>query len=120
MLDPCQVQRHPHAERGLDLYETPSVAVEALLRVEKILHRIWECAVGRGAPAPGFRARASDMLPDSVPIETPSANMLILYRYCRQKPPASAKKWFFDKYKSRIRRGTGALFSLVNPARGVR
>jgi len=52
MLDhSCQVQRHPHAERGLDLYETPSVAVEALLRVEKIPHRIWECAAGRGAIA---------------------------------------------------------------------
>jgi hypothetical protein len=29
----CQVQRHPHADWGHDLYETPSVAVEALLRV---------------------------------------------------------------------------------------
>ena len=34
MLDhSCQAQRHAHAERGHDLYETPSVAVEALLRV---------------------------------------------------------------------------------------
>jgi hypothetical protein len=45
----CQVQRHPHSERGLDLYETPSVAVEALLRVERLPHRIWEPAAGRGA-----------------------------------------------------------------------
>jgi hypothetical protein len=45
----CQVQRHPHAERGLDLYETPAVAVEALLRVERLPHRIWEPACGRGA-----------------------------------------------------------------------
>src|SRR5262249_25455470 len=29
--------------------ETPSVAVEALLRVEKIPHRIWECAAGPDA-----------------------------------------------------------------------
>jgi len=43
------LQRHPHAERGLDLYETPSVAVEALLRVEKLPHRIWEPAAGKGA-----------------------------------------------------------------------
>ena len=28
-----QVQRHPLAERGADLYETPAVAVDALLRV---------------------------------------------------------------------------------------
>jgi hypothetical protein len=45
----CQVQRHTHAERGLDCYTTPAVAVEALLRVEQIPHRIWEPAAGRGA-----------------------------------------------------------------------
>jgi hypothetical protein len=50
MLDhSCQVQRHAHAERGLDLYETPDVAVEALLRVEKIPPQIWEPAAGKGA-----------------------------------------------------------------------
>ena len=45
----CQVQRHTLAERGHDLYETPAVAVEALLRVERLPHRIWEPAAGRGA-----------------------------------------------------------------------
>jgi hypothetical protein len=50
MLDhSCQGQRHSHAERGLDLYETPNVAVEALLRVEQIPQRIWEPAAGKGA-----------------------------------------------------------------------
>jgi hypothetical protein len=50
MLDhSCQVQRHSLSERGLDLYETPAVAVEALLRVEKLPHRVWEPAAGRGA-----------------------------------------------------------------------
>jgi hypothetical protein len=44
----CQVQRHSHGERGLDLYETPDVAVEALLRVEKLPHRVWEPAAGPG------------------------------------------------------------------------
>jgi hypothetical protein len=49
MLDhSCQVQRHPHAERGFDCYETPEVAVEALLRVEQLPHRIWEPACGPG------------------------------------------------------------------------
>jgi hypothetical protein len=50
MLDhSCQVQCHPHAERGLDLYETPAVAVSALLRVEKIPPGgIWEPAAGPG------------------------------------------------------------------------
>jgi hypothetical protein len=45
----CQVQRHTYAERKLDCYETPAVAVEALLRVERIPHCVWEPAAGRGA-----------------------------------------------------------------------
>ena len=50
MLDhSCQVQRHRLSERGLDLYETPAVAVRALLRVENIPHCVWEPAAGRGA-----------------------------------------------------------------------
>jgi hypothetical protein len=42
---------HPFVERGADLYETPPVATEALLRAEKgkIPHWVWECAAGRGA-----------------------------------------------------------------------
>jgi hypothetical protein len=47
MLD--RTIRHPRAERGLDLYETPTPAVEALLRVERLPHGIWEPAAGRGA-----------------------------------------------------------------------
>ena len=47
----CQVQRHPLAERGLDLYQTPAVAVEALLRVERIPHSVLEPCAGRGAVA---------------------------------------------------------------------
>ena len=59
MLDhSCQVQRHPHAERGHDLYETPAVAVEALLRVLELRSgAIWEPACGRGAIANVLRAR---------------------------------------------------------------
>lgn len=41
--------RHPFAERGLDCYETPACAVEALLQVERLPHVIWEPAAGRGA-----------------------------------------------------------------------
>jgi hypothetical protein len=40
---------HSFAERQRDLYETPVCAVAALLRVEHLPHRIWECAAGRGA-----------------------------------------------------------------------
>ena len=45
----CQVQRRPLAERGLDLYETPPVAVEALVGCEKLPHKIWEPSAGNGA-----------------------------------------------------------------------
>jgi hypothetical protein len=40
---------HPQADRGNDLYETPSCATQALLRAESLPHRIWEPAAGRGA-----------------------------------------------------------------------
>jgi hypothetical protein len=50
MLDhSCQVQRHTNEERGLDVYETPPCAVEALLRVENIPRIVWEPACGPGA-----------------------------------------------------------------------
>lgn len=39
----------PLRERKNDLYETPSVATEALLRAEKLPATIWEPACGRGA-----------------------------------------------------------------------
>jgi hypothetical protein len=42
-------RRSPLAERGHDLYETPAVAVQALLRVERLPHVVWEPAAGRGA-----------------------------------------------------------------------
>jgi hypothetical protein len=58
----CQVQRHPYSERGVDLYETPAVAVEALLRVEKIPHRVWEPACGRGAIVSVLRAAGHEVL----------------------------------------------------------
>src|SRR6516164_5248412 len=45
----AQSGRHSNADRGVDLYETPIVAVEALLRVESLPHWLWEPAAGRGA-----------------------------------------------------------------------
>jgi hypothetical protein len=58
MLDhSCQAHRHSHAERGYDLYETPAVAVEALLRILALPSgAIWEPACGRGAIANVLRA----------------------------------------------------------------
>jgi hypothetical protein len=46
---PRPALRHPLSERGLDLYETPACAIEALLRVEQLPPWIWEPAAGRGA-----------------------------------------------------------------------
>lgn len=49
MLDhSSQVQRHPLKERRGDCYDTPEVAVHALLRVEKLPYYIWEPACGTG------------------------------------------------------------------------
>jgi hypothetical protein len=62
MLDhSCQVQRHPFAKRGNDLYETPDVATEALLRVERLPLRIWEPACGPGRIVNVLRAHGHDV-----------------------------------------------------------
>src|SRR5262249_58163775 len=51
-----------HAERGHDLYQTPGVATEALLRTEELPYRIWEPAAGRGAIANVLRAAGHDVI----------------------------------------------------------
>ena len=57
------LQRHSRAERGHDLYETPSVAVEALLRVLTLPRgAIWEPAYGRGAIANVLRAHGHQVV----------------------------------------------------------
>lgn len=48
--------RHPLADRGHDLYETPPVAVRALMVAEWLPHRIWEPACGPGAIVRELRA----------------------------------------------------------------
>jgi hypothetical protein len=53
----CQTGRHLNVDRGLDLYETPPVATEALLGVENLPHWIWEPCAGRGAIANVLRDR---------------------------------------------------------------
>lgn len=45
------------AVRKDDLYETPEVAVEALLRAERLPHHIWEPACGPGAIVRSLRQR---------------------------------------------------------------
>jgi hypothetical protein len=69
----CQSGQHPHAERGLDLYETPPIAVEALLAVERLPHWVWEPAAGRGAIVNVLRDRghavvASDIVDYGFPL----------------------------------------------------
>jgi hypothetical protein len=62
----CQVQRHSLAERGNDCYETPSVAIEALLRVESLPHKIWEPAAGRGAIVRVLRDRGHAVIASDI------------------------------------------------------
>jgi hypothetical protein len=67
MLDhSCQVQRHPHADRGLDCYGTPPVAVGALLRVERLPRRLWEPAAGRGAIVNVLRAAGHEVIASDI------------------------------------------------------
>lgn len=63
MLDhSAQAGRHSLSERGHDLYETPAVAVEALLRVERLPHRLWEPACGPGAIVRVLRAAGHEVI----------------------------------------------------------
>jgi hypothetical protein len=49
-------QRHRLADRGDDCYETPAVAVQALLRVEQIPSVVWEPCCGPGSIVRELRA----------------------------------------------------------------
>jgi hypothetical protein len=62
----CQVQRHTNADRGLDLYETPAVAVRALLGVEKLPRWIWEPAAGHGAIVRVLRSAGHEVLASDI------------------------------------------------------
>jgi hypothetical protein len=68
-------KRAPLRDRGNDLYETPAVATEALLRVEQLPHRLWEPAAGRGAIVrvprdAGHTVIASDLIDYEFPLHT--------------------------------------------------
>jgi hypothetical protein len=62
----CQTGRHSHAERGLDLYETPESAVEALLHAETLPLTVWEPACGRGAIVRVLRARGHTVVTSDI------------------------------------------------------
>jgi hypothetical protein len=68
-----QSGRHSRADRGKDLYETPTCATEALLRAEQLPHTIFEAAAGRGAIVKVLRDRghaviASDIIQRDFPL----------------------------------------------------
>jgi hypothetical protein len=78
----CQVQRAPFSERGHDLYSTPSVATEALLRVENLPHYLWEPAAGRGAivevlRSAGHEVYASDLIDYGYPLHHGGRDFLL-------------------------------------------
>jgi|SRR5262245_24716668 len=63
MLDhSCQVGRAPLVERRGDCYDTPPVAVHALLKVERLPHRIWEPACGTGNIVAVLRSVGHDVI----------------------------------------------------------
>jgi hypothetical protein len=63
MLDhSCQVQRHALSERKDDLYETPVVAVAALIRHERLPHRLWDPCCGPGNIVDVLRAHGHEVI----------------------------------------------------------
>lgn len=54
--------RHALKVRKDDLYETPDVAVHALLRAERIPHYVWEPACGPGAIVNVLRAAGHEVI----------------------------------------------------------
>lgn len=62
-----RVIKHKQADRGLDLYETPEIAVWWLIRAEQLPRRLWEPQCGRMAivrvlRACGHEVYASDVV----------------------------------------------------------
>jgi hypothetical protein len=62
----CQPGQYRHAERGADLYETPAIAVEALLHAETLPLTVWEPACGRGAIVRMLRAHGHTVVTSDI------------------------------------------------------
>lgn len=58
----CHAGRHALTARGDDLYETPAVAVRALLYAEMLPRRIWEPCCGPGAIARVLRDAGHEVI----------------------------------------------------------
>lgn len=75
------------SERGDDLYETPAVAVEALLRVESLPPVIWEPACGPGSivrvlRSAGHQVYATDLVDYASPDQDTHGWDFLLERQC--------------------------------------
>lgn len=75
------------AERGNDLYESPPVAVEALLKAENLPEVIWEPACGPGSivrvlRAAGKQVYATDLVDYDSPDQDESGWDFLLERQC--------------------------------------
>lgn len=69
-------------DRGDDLYETPPVATQALLRAESLPHRIWEPACGPGSIVTvlrdaGHEVIAGDLVDYGCPLSTSGIDFLM-------------------------------------------
>jgi hypothetical protein len=85
----AQSGRHPYADRGRDLYSTPAIAIEALLRVERFPYEIWEPAAGRGnivrvLEARGHKVTSSDVASYDFPLDF----VADFFTLTRAPPPA--------------------------------
>jgi hypothetical protein len=85
-MSPCaNPGRHALAEHRDDLYETPEIAVEALLAVEQLPRVLWEPACGPGAIVRVLRRRghvvyATDLVDYASPDQDESAWDFLLER----------------------------------------
>ena len=83
MLDHAWASKKaPLADRKDDLYETPDVAVHALLCVEKLPEVIWECACGPGRivsilRGAGHKVHATDLVDYGCPDSESGADFLM-------------------------------------------
>src|SRR5262249_52772074 len=103
----CGNHAGPRSERGLEQYDTPPCAIEALLAVEPLPKNIWEPCCGSGSivrvlEAHGHRvsersAGRRNRLPESAQGATwrqgdrHQSTLLAGRRFCPPRPPAGAQ-----------------------------
>lgn len=78
-------RKHPLRDRGDDFYQTPPVAVHALLKVEPLPSHLWEPAAGHGAitnvlRSAGHVVLASDLIDYNTPWQLPGRDFFLEVR----------------------------------------